>query len=55
MGGWFCAIAIGSAFSGLLGEVQNTRLLFLLLTVAVSVVAALFWKFLPRLNQMLSL
>lgn len=53
MGGWFCAIAIGSAVSGLLGAVQNTRLLFLLLTIAVSAVAALFWKFLPWLNQML--
>lgn len=57
MGGWFCAMAIGNEFSGLLGELQNAlppRVFFLVLTIVVSAVAVLFWKVLPRLEQAIS-
>lgn len=57
IGGWYCSMAIGNVISGFLGEAHTKlppRTFFLLLTVAMGLVAALFWKLLPKLDQALS-
>ena len=57
MGGWFCAMAIGNELSGLLGKAQSgvpPWLFFLALTIVVGAVAALFRKFLTKLDRTLT-
>lgn len=57
MGGWYCSMAIGNVISGFLGEAHTKlppRIFFFVLALAMGVVAVLFWRLLPKLDQALS-
>ncbi len=53
MGGWFFATAVGNKFSGFLGVLQGAMtpaMFFLVIAIAVSLVAAFIFALLPKLD-----
>jgi POT family proton-dependent oligopeptide transporter len=50
MGGWFLATSIGNKLAGFISGLQPTTQMFVILTVAISGVAAFLYALLPRLD-----
>ncbi len=51
MGGWFLATAIGNKLSGFLSGLEPTTKMFVILALAILMVAAFIFAMLPRLNM----
>jgi POT family proton-dependent oligopeptide transporter len=51
MGGWFLATSIGNKLAGFISGLQPTTQMFVILTVAISGVAAFLYALLPRLDS----
>ncbi len=50
MGGWFLATSIGNKLAGFISGLEPTTQMFVILTVAISGVAAFLYALLPRLD-----